>query len=319
VKLWKKILIGIAAVIALAVVALVTKFYLLSPEVRPAAAMTAPSTPEAIARGKYLFEDVMVCIVCHSSADETQPGSPVDMKTIGQGRTFGPENELPGKLSGKNLTPDKTVGLGAWSDGEIVRAIREGVSRDGRPLFPQMPYRAYRTSLSDEDALAIVAYLRTLPPSSHDPGPTNIIFPVSMFIRAVPQPVTAPIPPPPADPQGRGRWLLRAAGCNQCHDSADAQHRPIEGKELGGGMALPFAKGVVYAANISSDPATGIGSYSDEDLMRVLDEGKSKAGRPLYVMPWAQYKNMTVEDKRAIIAALRASKPVVNTVPPAKL
>jgi hypothetical protein len=75
----------------------------------------------------------------------------------------GPEMGLPGRITSKNLTSDAKTGLGSWTDGEILRAIREGVSKDGHALFPLMPYPNYRT-MSDEDAYAIVAYLRTLKP-----------------------------------------------------------------------------------------------------------------------------------------------------------
>ncbi len=319
-KAWKKVALAVPVVVLLAVCAVAVKFYALSPSSRPAAALTATSTPETIARGKYLFESALVCVVCHSTIDESQPGTPVDHNTYAKGRTFDAANQLPGKIRGRNLTPDPTVGIGSWSDGEIVRAIREGISRDGRPLFPMMPYRSYRETLSDADALTIVAYLRSLPPSSHDPGATSISFPVSMFIRAVPAPVTTPaVIPGAADAVAHGRWLLKAASCNQCHDSADAQHRPIAGRELGGGLALPYVNGVAVAPNISSDPTSGIGSYTDEELMRVLDEGKGKSGRLLFMMPWTQYRTMTVEDKRAMIAALRASKPVSGAGPATRL
>ncbi len=66
----------------------------------------------------------------------------------------------------------------------------------------------------------------------------------------------------------------------------------------------------VVAPNISSDPALGIGSYSDDDLMRVLSEGKNKAGKPIQVMPWTAYKGMTEADKKALIGALRKVPPV---------
>jgi hypothetical protein len=73
-------------------------------------------------------------------------------------------------------------------------------------------------------------------------------------------------------------------------------------------------KGTVYSANISSDAATGIGSYSDDELLRVFNEGKGKAGQTLYSMPWRYYGGMTDMDKRALIAALRAVPAVVNVV-----
>jgi hypothetical protein len=62
-----------------------------------------------------------------------------------------------------NIAPDRETGIGAWSDAEIARAIREGIRRDGRVMGPPMPFELYR-KLSDADTAAIIAYLRTIPP-----------------------------------------------------------------------------------------------------------------------------------------------------------
>ena len=213
--------------------------------------------------------------------------------------------------------------MGGWTDGEIARAIREGVSKDGRPLFPQMPYETYRETLSDGEILDIIAYLRTLKPVNNKPGATKVAFPVSMFIRSVPAPLEQPPAPAPSpsDKLARGKWLLRAASCNECHDTRDDKMQKVPGKTLAGGMEfhLPDERGVAIAPNISSDKATGIGAYSDEDIRRALEEGKGKDGRDLYVMPWSYYKGMTKEDKDALIAALRDVPPVANVVPPSRI
>lgn len=316
----KKILTAIVAVLLLLVLVLVVKFYVLSPRLRPAADLKAPSTPEAIARGKYLVDSVTGCLGCHSPVDESVSGEPPLPGRLGAGRDFGLMPGFPGHIRAPNLTPDPDTGLGSWTDGEIVRAIREGVSKDGRPLFPMMPYGSYGKSLSDADALAIVAYLRTLPAIKNDPGRTQLDFPVAMFVRAAPAPLAeSPVgEPPESDPVARGQWLLTVASCHDCHDSVNSRHEPIPGKALAGGSPMPIPnKGTVYTANITSDPATGIGSYTDDDLLRVLSEGKGKSGQTLYAMPWRYYGGMTEADKRALIAALRKVPPVANAVQPA--
>jgi hypothetical protein len=96
----------------------------------------------------------------------------------------------------------------------------------------------------------------------------------------------------------------------------DSHAQKLPGMSLAGGMKFPLAngKGVAVAPNISSDKATGIGAYSDDDLRRVFDEGKGKTGRYLYVMPWSYYGGMTKDDKEALIAALRQVAPVGNVV-----
>lgn len=317
-KKWlKRIAAGLGALLALAVIGLVVKFYALSPKMRPAPNMTASTSKEAIERGRYLVENVTGCLGCHSPVQDA-PGEPPVVGKLGAGRDF-KDPVFPGKLRSPNISSDKTEGIGAWTDGEIIRAMREGVSRDGRTLFPQMPYVTYAKTLSDDDALAIVSYLRTLAPvkSAEGSGPTEMKFPMSMFIRGVPQPLTSspPAAPPVTDKKARGEWLLQVSSCHDCHDAVDNHHQPIPSKALGGGFPFTTEKGKFIAPNISSDPATGIGSYSDDDLRRVFNEGKGKAGRPLYVMPWSYYSGMTKEDKEALIFALRQQPPVQNVVP----
>lgn len=319
-KVLVRVLAGSGALIAVLVTAVVVKFYVLSPKMRPAPVMTAPTNAEAIARGRYLVHNVAACVGCHSKIDETLPGEPPVDGMLGSGRDFGAFPNYPVRIRPPNITPDGETGIGGWTDGEIARAIREGVSKDGRNLFPQMPYRTYRETLSDGEVLDIIAYLRTLKPVKNKMERTTVDFPVSMFIRAVPQPleVSPPPAPSPSDKLARGKWLLRTGSCNDCHDSVDGKMQKIEGKALAGGMKFPLPndKGYAIAPNITSDKATGIGAYSDEDIRRAIDEGKGKDGRSLYVMPWSYYKGMTKEDKDALIAALREVPAVANIVPP---
>ena len=321
-KILKRVLAGLGAVVVLFFAFVIVRFYVLAPRSRPAPVMAAPTTAEAIERGRYLVHHVAACVGCHSEVDESVPGEPPVAGKLGSGRDFG---DMPGPvhIRASNLTPDAETGIGGWTDGEIARAMREGVGKEGRPLFPQMPYQTYRETLSDGEVLDIIAYLRTLKPVKNDPGRTSVAFPVSMFIRTVPQPLeqAAPPAPSPSDKLGRGRWLLKTASCGDCHDSRDDKMRRIEGKALAGGMKFPLPgdHGVAVAPNITSDKATGIGSYTDEDLRRIFEEGKGKSGRNLYVMPWSYYKGMTQEDKDALIAALREVAPVANIVPPSTI
>ncbi len=319
-KIVKKILLGLLAVIVLAVLVVAGRFYVLLPNARAATEVKAPNTPEAIERGKYLANHVMVCTGCHSEVDETVPGEPIKPGRTASGREFPPIPGFPGKVRAPNLTPDKETGLGNWTDGEILRAMREGVDKDGRVLFPMMPYTNMGKALSDADALSIIAYLRSLPPIKNAVPTMEVAFPVSMFIRAEPAPVVQPAGPPPTEPVARGEWLIKVCNCHDCHDTMDGQHKLIPGKELAGGGDFPIpGKGMLHVPNITSDKATGIGSYSDEDLMRIFREGKNKAGRSLYGMPWWYYGGMTDDDLKALIAALRKVKPVVNAVPPSEV
>ena len=322
-KIVVRVLGAMLALIVLAVLGIVVKFFVLSPKSRPAPTVTAPTTPEAIARGKYLVSNVAACIGCHSPVQEGTPGEPPIEGKLASGRDFGDIPGFPGHLRAPNLTPDKDTGIGNFTDGEILRAMREGIGRDGRALFPQMPYQTYAKTLSDDDALAIIAYLRTLPAVKNNPGPMEVKFPVSMFIRGAPQPLGAspPAAPAPTDKLARGKWLLQVCSCGDCHDSVDGKRQKIAGKAFAGGQPfpLPNGKGIAYSPNITSDKATGIGAYSEDDLRRVFDEGKGKSGRFLYVMPWSYYSGLTKEDKDALVLALREIPAVSSIAPPSEI
>jgi mono/diheme cytochrome c family protein len=316
-KILKWVLALVLVLAACAVGAGAVFFFVLHPKSRPAPDVTAPRSAEAVARGDYLANHVAGCTVCHSPVDETRPGDVVRTDKLGAGREFLFEG-FPGRLRAPNISSDPKLGIGAWTDGEVLRAMREGVGKSGRTLFPMMPYGVYGRRLDDEDALAIIAYLRTLPPQPVPSGVTELDFPVSMFVRLAPRPLDAPppAPPPASDPVARGQWLLDLASCAECHSQAE-KGRVVPGLRMAGNTS-PFKLpgGItVYAPNLTSDAATGIGSYSDADLMRVLTDGIGKNGKPLYVMPWDALRGMTEEDRRCLIAGLRQLPPVTHVVP----
>jgi mono/diheme cytochrome c family protein len=107
--------------------------------------------------------------------------------------------------------------------------------------------------------------------------------------------------------------------CGECHTPRDDRGNPLPGRDLVGGNPFPGPWGVVYSANITSHPAAGIGAFSPDDLKRVFREGKNRAGRDLWVMPWSITKNMSDADLDALIAALREVPPSANLVPAPRL
>lgn len=314
----KKIVVTIAALLLIVAVGVPGYFYLAYPKVREAPDMKAPATPEAIERGRYLVEAMTGCPACHSPVDESRPGEFPQAGLKFAGRVWPSDSGLPGTIVAPNLTPDPETGIGSWSDGEIVRALREGVSRDGTPLFPFMNYPEYR-NLTDADALAIVAYLRTQKPVRRDVGRTRLDFPVNMMIRTVPRPLDSAPPGLPPSGVERGRAMIKLMLCGDCHTPMDDRGGRIAGKELAGGMRFAGPWGVVYSANITSHPSAGIGAYSDDDLKRVFREGKNRAGRDLWVMPWSVTRNLTEADLDALIAALREVAANPNLVPAPEL
>src|SRR5262249_32647191 len=160
--MWKNILAALALILVVIALSGFGYLYLRKPVTAPPPDINFEMAPERVARGRYLFEKVMACDGCHSQHDESRFGRPVVEGGWGRGSVFPAELGLPGTVVASNVTPDRETGLGAWTDGEIIRAIREGISRDGRALFPMMPYTNYRR-MSDADVYAIVAYLRRLP------------------------------------------------------------------------------------------------------------------------------------------------------------
>lgn len=320
-KLVKRVGLALAVVVAFAAAGVVLRFYAFAPVARAAPVVKAPNSPDAVARGKYLAEHVAGCVGCHSQSDSRAPGQPVVPGREYVGRDFFEISDagFPGHLRAPNLTSDAATGIGRVTDGELLRAMREGIGRDGRPLF-MMPWQKFAEALSDDDALAIIAFLRTLPPVVNDPGRTQVDFPISMFNRAEPHPLEKPAPPMPTDPLERGRRIMALGNCENCHSTHDAMHKPIAGQFLAGGdrFAVP---GVVtaYAPNLTSDPATGLGAYSDEDILRAITEGKSRTGRALYFMPFTEFRGMTDEDKRALIRALRSVPAVSHMVQPTQV
>lgn len=109
-------------------------------------------------------------------------------------------------------------------------------------------------------------------------------------------------PPVPTDP---GEYIFRAAGCHGCHTDAKAG-----GKALAGGRALKTEFGTFYSPNITPDPETGIGKWSEQDFFRAMREGRSPDGAHLYpAFPYDAYNRLTDEDLRALWAYLRAQAP----------
>jgi len=159
--------------------------YFRQPAVAPPSNIKVEMSEARIARGRYLF-NLADCDGCHSERDFTRFGGPVVEGRVGVGQVL-PYDGLPGRIVARNITPDRETGLGAWTDGEKIRAIREGISRDGAMLFPMMPYPGYR-KMSDEDVQSLVAFLNTLSAVPNPLPKTEVKFPVSMFVKGVPQP-----------------------------------------------------------------------------------------------------------------------------------
>lgn len=317
--MWKKVLGAALGVLVLAVAALAAFVFTYRPAQRPAPEVEVDRSPERLARGRYLVESVLACSDCHSSRDWSRFGGPVVGPAFAGGDCIGPEGGMPGRVCAPNLTPDPATGIGAWTDGEILRALREGVSRDGRALFPHMPYLGYR-HLSDRDAHAVVAYLRTLPPVDHPVPRSEIDFPVSFFVKRLPQPLASPVPEvDPRDPVTYGRYLATVSGCAFCHTPIDDRNQPLPGMELAGGHLFRGPWGVVASANLTPS-STGVGGRTEESFIGLFrafageDAAVPVPASANTVMPWLAYAGLSDQDLSAIWAYLQSVPPIESSV-----
>lgn len=318
----KKVLIAVVAVIVLVPSAGLAWLYLRKPAVAPPADIHVAMTPERIARGKFLFEDLCDCRGCHSERDFTRFGGPDVPGRTGAGHVLSAFLEgLPGTVVAANLTPDRHSGLGQWTDGEKIRAIREGIDKHGRPLFAMMPYTSYR-KMSDDDVQSLVAYLDTLAPVDNPLPETRLSFPVNLFMKGVPQPAGHVPPPSRSDRRAYGEYLVAMAGCADCHTQLK-RGQPDEAMAFAGGRVFATTAGTVVSANITPDLETGIGKWSEEYFKKKIYDYKDYAehGPPqitdrksFTLMPWLGFSQLPPEDLGAIYTYLRTLKPVHNAV-----
>jgi mono/diheme cytochrome c family protein len=318
--MWKKILGAVVLLAALVVGGGLGYLFYRKPAIAPASAMKVEMTPERIARGKHLFQHLLDCDGCHSQHDESRFGRPVAEGGRGRGFIFSPEAGLPGTVVASNITPDRDTGIGAWTDGEKIRAIREGIGREGRILFPMMPYTNYR-HMSDEDVYAVVAYLNSLPAVRNPLPASSINFPVSLMIKGVPQPAGSVPPPDRQDKLKWGEYLVTVASCAECHTQID-KGQPVAGKRLGGGREFRTPYGVVVSGNISPDADTGIGKWSEQQFLdkvyqykEYVEKGSPQVGPEGFtLMPWLGFSQLSAEELGAIYTYLMSQPPVHNAV-----
>jgi len=318
-----KVLGWLVLVVALGAGGLLAFLAVKKPAMQPPSTEKIEATPARLARGRYLTENVAHCLGCHSDFRADRYALPAKPGTEGQGGfPFDAKLGVPGLVQAQNITPDPEHGLGRWSDGEVLRAMREGIKRDGTALFPMMPYQKFRV-LSDEDAKSIVVYLRTLKPIDHAVAPRRLDFPVGLLIKFEPQPLDGPVPDPdPKDSVAYGRYLATVGGCVNCHTPIDSKGRPIAGQEYSGGWLMPGPWGRVVSANLTPDPENYMGQASREefiDRFKSLEHLGGENAPPAppgknTVMAWPQLAGMTREDLGAIYDFLKTLKPIKKKV-----
>ncbi|MDX2196424.1 MAG: c-type cytochrome [Cytophagales bacterium] len=313
----KKILISIPIILVLGIICLLCYVKFALPNVGAAPDITIKSTPEVIARGKYLAHSVCVCIDCHSTRDWSKFAAPLIENTYGKGgELFDEKFGFPGKFTSKNITP---FGVLSWTDGELYRAITCGVSKDGHALFPIMPYKYY-AGLDPEDVKAVIAYIRTLQPIEYTPEASVPAFPMNFIINTIPQKNTQnAVLPSKDDTLAYGKYMTNAAGCMECHTKQD-KGQQLKGMEYAGGFEFALLNGTVRSANITPHQ-TGIANLSKSQFINRFKSYADSSYKPTdvgkgfqTVMPWMMYAQMDTTDLGAIYTYLRTVPPVENKV-----
>jgi mono/diheme cytochrome c family protein len=295
--------------------------------VRPTSPEKFPTSAEVIARGGYLVNQVASCGACHTPREGGSWLGGERADAFLAGGSWIDDDGFGLKVVMPNISEDPETGIGAWTDDEILRAVRDGVRKDGALLMPPMPFGTWQR-LGDDDARAIVAYLRTVPPvrnaidRSSDHFSFGVRFAKRMgFIHHTP---AVNVKAPPRSDQVRyGEYLARGvAPCNDCHSLTSrgpSDDNLFAGSD--GGMEDP-AWGKVWARNLTPDKATGLGNYSAAQIKRALRSGERLDGKTM-APPMSSFiphfSGMTDEDLDAIVAYLKSIPAKVHAVPERQL
>jgi len=263
-----------------------------------------------IARGKYVFGATGGC-GCHTVPKQTV--------NAGGRRYDGPF----GTVYSTNITPDGETGIGTWTDEQIVTAIRAGRRPNGDRLLPVHPFTVFN-GMAAEDLKALVAYLRTVPAVKRANQAKRITVPFfdSVFLPAW-LGMFAPRETPPATAPGdgiaRGEYLVRAVGhCGESHTPRTITMATDNTRFLGGNQTGPENSVV---PNITPDPDTGIGKWSEEDIAWYLATGNRPDGDvagglmgEVIQGTTAGFKDLTKADLAAIAKYLKSIPAVRNRI-----
>src|SRR5215831_5591722 len=264
----------------------------------------------AVERGSYLVNTIMACGNCHTPRDVN--GAFVSGKAFSGGLTI----TTPAfAATAPNITQDRDTGIGDWSDAEIKRALIEGVRPDhghlgGVMLAAVMPANFYK-ALLPEDLDAIVAYLRTVKAVRNTVPEPEYKMPVHR--QPYPDAEKGFAKSEFSDSVRHGAYLVTIGHCMECHSTWSAGVSDFKDGLGHGGR--PFGPTIVkelpnvVAPNITSDPAAGIGAWSDTEIARAIRRGIARDGHRLNPpMAFAFYAGLSDADTADIIAYLRTLK-----------
>lgn len=313
----KRIIFYFFGILALLIAATLIYVKFVLPQVGEPEEITITYTPERYERGKYLANHVAVCIDCHSERDWSRFSGPLVPGTEGQGgEIFDQSMGFPGKFVARNITQYK---LKEWTDGEILRAITTGVSRDGKALFSIMPHPNYGR-MDREDLNSIITYIKTLQPIEKEVAPSDPDFPMNFILNTIPKKAMYTTRPSVEDKVNYGKYLVTTASCFDCHTKQEKGK--FIGEHFAGGFEFKFPDGsILQSANITPHQ-TGIGGWTKENFISrfkmYADSSyvahKVNPGEFQTPMPWTFYSRMTEEDLGSIYEYLQTLKPVDQVV-----
>ncbi|MDB4950766.1 MAG: cytochrome c class [Gemmatimonadetes bacterium] len=246
------------------------------------------SDPATLARGKHLATSIGKCVDCHGA--DLGGKAFIDAPPIGV-------------VFASNLTAGRGGALARYTDTQLEAAIRHGVRYDHRPLKAMPSDEFY--NLSDGDVAAIIGYLRTVPPVDREIPAARVgpigrllylkgdlpLLPAEAMDHARPRTV-----PPQAPTREYGRYLSSVSGCSGCH-----------GEHLSGGPIPGVPPEWPAARNLTPNPVTGIGGWTEADFVRALRTGTRPDGTRINeVMPWKLAGQMTDDEMHAIWLYLRS-------------
>jgi mono/diheme cytochrome c family protein len=253
--------------------------------------------PALIARGEYLVT-VSDCAGCHTA----QGGA-----AFAGGRTLATPF---GNIPVPNITPDHETGLGNWSFEDFWQALHDGKGRHGELLYPAFSYTSY-TKVTQDDALAMFAYLQSLPPVHLPSTAPTLGFPYSVrnsltAWRALyfKEGVFKPDPNQSAQ-WNRGAYLVQGLGhCNECHAARDSLGGTPQDMHLTGGQ-IPQQNW--YAPDLSTRQNGGLQGWNEQDIVDLLKTGQSPKGTafgPMADVVATSTQHMTDDDLRAVATYL---------------
>lgn len=252
---------------------------------------------EKIERGAYLARAAN-CAGCHS---------PDKSKPFAGGQPFATPF---GTIYSSNLTPDKETGIGEWNDEDFIRALHNGIGKNGEHLNPVFPYTSF-SKLSHDDVLAIRAYIFSMPAIRQQKPENDLFFPLGQqFLLAGWKLLN--FRPGRWKPDGtknaeynRGMYLAEGlAHCQQCHTPRSLTIGLDYNRAFAGSNSAGWT-----AYNITSDQLSGVGDWTDEELVRYFKTGaiqsKTTATGPMDDVIEHSLQHLTEPDLRAIVAYLR--------------